>query len=319
MVMCQKGCLCLRSLKTSSVAAGMFSLMTSLVEVLTWVSVFTGYIEKIPVINPLMSSLPEFEDERLIAILYLALTAANVVVMLFSVILLFGIEPKRPSRSYFLPWIIYCPLVVVYESAINIHFFNKAFTAKNNGTEFISNAYGHLIVPLIYWIGKTLALVVFWFIVIFYSIEVEKKSKTSQRLDESNDSQSTSGSDLDRWTQQPPPQQQQQQQIGRNMTLMIPNAPYPFYGVTRDPLSGYIGYAPPPASRRPYTAAVPPSRLPSAPSAGAYDRPPFGRFAASAGEGYAQLPSYFPVTSGGFGGGGSNAVGQYKYQVPQVY
>jgi hypothetical protein len=186
-----KGCCCFRTTKTVSTVAGTFTLVTSLLQILVALSVFTGFSEMLdsPGVPSYLDKATTWsrlsDQQRNIAILYIVLACADAIIVFCSIIMLFGIEPKRPSRFYFYPWVLFMPFYIIYESAINIYFFVVAFDARktpDDATFFFSTQrmmymYGFLLVPLIYWAIKEIIILVFWFIVIFFAIEVNKTRK----------------------------------------------------------------------------------------------------------------------------------------------
>lgn len=186
-----KSCCCLSSLRKAVVAAGVLTTVTSTMQILVILSVFTGFAE-------LSNNLPIFENtngttmyppaQRNTAITYIVLAVADVILILFSIVMLFGADPAtKGHRCYFYPWIFYQFIYIIYESGINIAFFSQAFDARNN-SDLTKRDYflmhritslGFLVVPLVYWIVKTLIVFVFWLVVIVYVRQViEGKAKT---------------------------------------------------------------------------------------------------------------------------------------------
>lgn len=178
MVMCKKGCLCFRSLKTASVAAGMFTLVVSLMQILVFIAAAVGILSSYTYLKPLIDApVPGDKWERTFFISYLVLAIADLLVVIFSLIMLCGIEPKRPRRCYFYLWIIFFPFYIIYESALNICFFYRTFTDK---VVIPGSNHPYLIIPIIYWPIKEVIILIFWFIVIFYTLEVSKAQKAGK-------------------------------------------------------------------------------------------------------------------------------------------
>lgn len=190
-----KSCCCLSSLRKAVVAAGVLTTVTSTMQILVILSVFTGSAE-------LMGNVPIFENingttvlppaQRNTAITYIVLAVADVLLILCSIVMLFGADPAtKGHRCYFYPWIFYQFIYIIYESGINIAFFSQAFDARRKppvaGDRFDvardylphTHALGFLVVPLVYWIVKTLIVFAFWLVVIVYVRQViEGKAKT---------------------------------------------------------------------------------------------------------------------------------------------
>jgi energy-converting hydrogenase Eha subunit A len=167
----------------------MFTLVVSMMQILVFIAAIAG----IYTTSNTTLSLPtkpftapdfgppyrhdEFAWVGTFSISYLVLAIADVHVIIFSIILLYGIEPKRPCRCYFYPWIVFFPFYIIYESALNISFFYMTFT----GMISIPGAnFGYVIVPLVYWPIKEITILVFWFIVIFYAVEVSRTIKAEK-------------------------------------------------------------------------------------------------------------------------------------------
>lgn len=134
---------------------------------------------------------PYSDEQPMFAILYVVLAGADFIVVFLSITMLFGIEAKKPSKIYFWPWILFLPLYILYESAINVYYFYLSFQARDKdsfnkhgvlGVLFTgqSTAYGFLLVPLIYWVVKEVVILIFWFFVIFYTREITSKDKAAK-------------------------------------------------------------------------------------------------------------------------------------------
>lgn len=182
-----KGFLCFRSLSAATAVGGTITLVASIMQILVSVAVFVGFAEifesmGLPSFTIRLDPSTNYSDQQWYAvILYIVLACLDFVIVFLSIILLFGIDRKKPSCWYFYPWIIFMPFYLVYESAINIFFFVTSFGARN-GTLAIGQVlfteqatrFGFLVTPLIYWIVKTLIVLAFWFVVIFFCIELKK-------------------------------------------------------------------------------------------------------------------------------------------------
>jgi hypothetical protein len=160
-------------------------------EGLVILAVFTGLDElarKGPGPELFSSALPK--EIRDIGILYIVLAIADLIVVFLSIVLLFGIEPAKLSGWYFYPWIVFYPFYIIYEATINIYYWVEAFNARDEYTtapppgaqqlyilDYTSTRLGFLIVPIVYWAIKTIVILVFWFIVIFFALETNKERK----------------------------------------------------------------------------------------------------------------------------------------------
>lgn len=178
----KKGCCCFRTLRSASIAAGMFTLMTSLMQWLVILAVFVGLAEpfikdnKNILYKPVTGVTSHFvDDQPTVGALYIALACADFIIICVSFILLYGIEARKFRRAFFYPWIVVFPFYIAYESAINIYYFYLSFDARHNGPAYgqilftsLSTLYGFLVVPLIYWAVKEIIILAFWFAVIFY-------------------------------------------------------------------------------------------------------------------------------------------------------
>jgi uncharacterized membrane protein len=146
----------------------MFSLATSLTQILITVAVFTGVNSYYPI------KFDEGEKEPITYQLYIALAALDFIVIIFSIVLLYGNERTDESRarSYILPWLILIPFYVIYESAINIFYFYNQFNDEYDSAYPLgrySNAIGFSIVPLVYWVIKEVILFIsFVFLIVRY-------------------------------------------------------------------------------------------------------------------------------------------------------
>jgi hypothetical protein len=156
----------------------MFTLVVSLMQILVFIAAIAGIYTSLGLpITPFSVPAPGLEWVRTFSISYLVLAIADVHVVIFSFILLYGIEPKRPCRCYFYPWIVFFPFYIIYESALNICFFYRTFTGM---ITMAGTNYGYVIVPLVYWPIKEITILVFWFIVIFYAVEVSRTIKAEK-------------------------------------------------------------------------------------------------------------------------------------------
>jgi hypothetical protein len=197
----RNGCCCFRTLKSTTVAAGMFTLITSMMQSLVALAVFTGVAEsflaasagsdifKTPETTDPVLTTSNPEKQRTTGILYVILAGADLIIVFLSLILLFGVEAVNQKKTYFYPWILLFPFYIVYESAINIYYFSLAFDARSktgkplDGFKYAvlfkkdSTYNGYLVVPLIYWIMKEIIILIFWLAVIFYTKEIGKKPK----------------------------------------------------------------------------------------------------------------------------------------------
>jgi len=101
-----------------------------------------------------------------VCILYTTLSAVDFFVVIFSLLLIYGNERTDESKltCYFLPWLLWVPIYVLYESAINIFYFVQQF----NGGVLAPLTMGDgafAIVPLVYWVVKTILLIIGYMVV----------------------------------------------------------------------------------------------------------------------------------------------------------
>lgn len=146
--MCKNSCLCWRDLMTPSIAVVVFSMTSSVFQILVEVAVFTGNQNSAGVIN--------YNDALGTAVkLYIALACFDFFVVLFGIIFLLAVERTGGHRYSALPWIIWIIPYIIFESAVNIYYFSD---------EFQSN--GYYIVPLVYWVVKDIILFIGWWCVV---------------------------------------------------------------------------------------------------------------------------------------------------------
>lgn len=153
---------CFRDVSRAITFIGTFSLVTSLVQILVQIAVFTGANE----LSPL--DLNGSEKEKVTYQLYIALAAADFLVVLFAIVMLYGNERSNEiqGRKYLMPWAILLPFYVLYESAINIFYFIHQFNDKYSSPLNGGNPLGFTIVPLVYWVIKDIILFIgFLFVV----------------------------------------------------------------------------------------------------------------------------------------------------------
>jgi hypothetical protein len=145
------------------VAIGVFSLFFSTTEILIAIAVFTGVSETKPIsFDPQSKEVITYE-------LYIAHAAMNFVIIIFSILLLYGNERTNESRarSYYLPWLILIPFYVIYEAAINIFYFYNQFNHMYEEPLKSGSAIGYNIVPLVYCTIKDILLFIsFVFLII---------------------------------------------------------------------------------------------------------------------------------------------------------
>lgn len=101
-----------------------------------------------------------------VCIIYTTLSVVDFFVVFFSLLLIYGNEMNTESNltCYFLPWLVWVPIYVLYESGINIFYFVQQF---NDGVlaPLTMGGAGFAIVPLIYWVVKTILLIVGYMVV----------------------------------------------------------------------------------------------------------------------------------------------------------
>lgn len=101
--------------------------------------------------------------------LYIALACFDFVLLVFSFLLIFGNESNvdMMARNYLLPWAIFVPFYVVFETGINIYYFYYQFNMKYMDPLSDGAPTGFVVVPLVYWIVKDIILFIsFMFVVI---------------------------------------------------------------------------------------------------------------------------------------------------------
>lgn len=154
-------CFCFRDIRRAIVAIGMFSGLLSMVQILVTIAVFTGMMNYVQ-----MS--PE-SKEVMTYRLYIALACFDFVMVICSFVLIFGNESNDDAmgRCYMMPWVIFVPFYVIFETAVNIYYFYYQFNDKYQGPLYDGAPLGFAIVPLVYWIIKDVILFVsFMFVVI---------------------------------------------------------------------------------------------------------------------------------------------------------
>lgn len=157
--MCKKKCLCWKDLRTPSIAVVVFSLTTSLLQILVEVAVFTYGAGIYP-----MQSLMSNEPQATIIKLYIALAAFDFFIVLFSIIFLIGVDRNGGHRYSAVPWIIWTFFYIIFESAININYFTRELPSEVFVMAPIQD--GFLIVPLVYWVVKDSIIFVGWWCVV---------------------------------------------------------------------------------------------------------------------------------------------------------
>jgi len=155
-------CFCFRDVRRAIAAIGTFSLVTSLMQILIQVAVFTGQND-ITIIHVAGNS-----KEQITYQLYIALAAADFLILIFAIVMLYGNERTNEvqGRKYLMPWVILIPFYILYETAINIYYFYNQFNGKYDDPLGRGNPLGFLIVPLIYWVVKDVILFIGFFFVI---------------------------------------------------------------------------------------------------------------------------------------------------------
>jgi hypothetical protein len=139
----------------------MFSGGCAMVDILMTIAEFTGMSEDF--------MLTPDNKETTTYKLYIALACFDFVLFIFSFLLIYGNErsDEMMSRNYMLPWVIFVPFVVIFESAANIHYFYYQFNDKFEKPLGSGSDLGYVIVPLVYWIIKHIILFIsFMFVVI---------------------------------------------------------------------------------------------------------------------------------------------------------
>jgi len=157
-------CFCFRDVRRATLATGMFTLVCSSIQILVTIAVFTGINE----IYPVTFSPPSADVTT--AELYIALACADFLLVIFSILFLFGNERSNEMvrKCYMYPWLILVPIYFVYESAINIYYFYNQFQFTYSSPLIGGSAKGFVIVPLVYWIVKEIILIVGYLFLIMH-------------------------------------------------------------------------------------------------------------------------------------------------------
>lgn len=140
---------------TPSIAVIVFSMTTSMLQILVQVAVFTGSHypgDFLSATNAAGTS----------AKLYVALAAFDLFVVLFGVIFMLAVERSGGHRYSALPWIIWIIFYIIFESAVNIFYFTQTISINGISTR----QGGYFVVPLVYWIVKDFILFVGWWCVV---------------------------------------------------------------------------------------------------------------------------------------------------------
>ena len=147
-------CLCFRDVRRAVTAIGTFSLVTSAMQILVQIAVFTGTNQASGL------SVQGGEKENITYQLYIALAAADFLILVFAVFLLYGNErtDEVQGRKLLMPWALLIPFYILYESAINIFYFYHQFNGKYMDPLNGGNNNGFTIVPLVYWVVKDILL-----------------------------------------------------------------------------------------------------------------------------------------------------------------
>lgn len=150
-------CLCFRDVQRALTAIGMLSLGCSTIQILLEIAVFTGMKGWSPEFNVDSGS-----KEATTYQLYIALAAMDFIVIIFSIILLYGNERTDVirSRKFLMPWLVSMPFYILYESAINIYYFYYQFNNKYEMPLMGGHVAGFIAVPFAYWIVKDVLLII---------------------------------------------------------------------------------------------------------------------------------------------------------------
>lgn len=149
-------CLCFRDVQRALTAIGMLSLFCSTIQIMIEIAIFTGVKGKIGDMFMVDGS----SKEAMTYQLYIAFAAFDVIMIIFSIILLYGNERTDVirSRKFLMPWLVSLPFYVLYESAINIYYFYHQFNDKYAMPLKDGYHAGFIAVPLVYWIVKDILL-----------------------------------------------------------------------------------------------------------------------------------------------------------------
>lgn len=170
-------CFCFRDVRRAITAIGMLSMITSLLQILVQVAVFTGMNEQDKV------KIDGSAKEQITYQLYIALAAMDFVIVLFAIIMLYGNErsDEIQGRKYLMPWVILIPFYILYECAINIYYFYHQFNDKYQDPLADGHPLGFTVVPLVYWIIKDILLFISF---IFVAMRVQSLLPVIQYVQE---------------------------------------------------------------------------------------------------------------------------------------
>jgi len=151
-------CFCFRDIRRIVVAVGIFQLVTSLLQIVITIAVFTNANQN----GTLAWANADYADRASSTTynLYIALAVFDFFMIIFAIAMLYGNERAHPffARCYFYPWLILLPFYVMYESAINIYYFYNQFNNIYKAPLSGGASMGYLIPPFIYWIIKEVIL-----------------------------------------------------------------------------------------------------------------------------------------------------------------
>lgn len=154
-----RGCRCWSDAKTAATLTVVFALFTSTVQIFVQFAAWYGTMETNPMFQNILASTVPFQDA------YIALGSGDCFMVFVCFILLFEIELQCGCLLIKLIWVVWLPLYILAESAINITYFSTAF----NQSVFVpSTAISYLIVPLAYWVLKDSILTYGYFCTMSY-------------------------------------------------------------------------------------------------------------------------------------------------------
>jgi len=161
-----KTCCCWSDLRLASLAAGMFTLVTSSLQILLALTVFIGLSKAV--------SLVAVQE-----VYYFVLTGLDGLLVIFSALVLGGVELNERGRRLMVPWLILLPIYVIYEAAVNIFFFSKIVLTQDLSLAF-STVVAFLLIPLLYWITKVVLNVFGFLSVLSHYQQIQQIFKDQQ-------------------------------------------------------------------------------------------------------------------------------------------
>jgi len=142
-------CCCWKDLRLASVAAGIFTLVTSVVQILLAILLVMRHVGEQGSASLNLMTLP------LVTSLYLVLALLDLVLAVTSGVLLASIERENCRGMRLMSsWLICVPVYVMYEAAVYFYLIYSVLYAYSSQTTDLANALLYLPIPLVYWVTK---------------------------------------------------------------------------------------------------------------------------------------------------------------------